>query len=59
MTPDEHKAFVKEAFKEAAQEWMDAKFLQFGKWSLGTLAAAGVVAVTYFILLLNGWKAPH
>lgn len=59
MSPEEHKRLIKEAFKEAAADWMSEKFRQFGKWSLGALGAAGIVALTYFILLLNGWKAPH
>lgn len=59
MTPEEYKAMTKEAFKEASKEWMDAKFVQFGQWSLGTLAAIGVAALAYFILTINGWKAPQ
>lgn len=59
MTHEEHKELIKAAFKEAAQDWMNEKFRQFGRWSLATIGAAGIIALTYFILVINGWKAPH
>lgn len=46
---------VKEALKEAIKEWLDDKILQFGKWSLGALASAGLFALVYFILSINGF----
>ncbi len=46
----------KEVMKEALQEWLDAKFAAFGRWSLGTMGAAALVALTYFILKMNGWS---
>ena len=49
---------MKAAAKEAIKEWLDEKFATFGKWSLTTLAALGLAALVYFILLANGWKAP-
>jgi hypothetical protein len=53
-TPEEQKAIL----KEALHEWLDEKFTTFGKWSFGIFSAAVFFAVSYFILTLNGWKAP-
>lgn len=52
MDKDEMKKITKEALKE----WLDEKFLAFGKWSFFTLAAAALVALLYFILRTNGWS---
>ncbi len=49
---DEQKSILKEALKE----WLNEKFSEFGKWSLGALAAAFFYAVVYFILSTEGWK---
>jgi len=46
---------IKRALKEAMREWLDDKFAAFGKWSLASLGAAGLFALVYFILSLNGW----
>lgn len=46
---------IKEALKEAIKEWMDDKVLQFGKWSLYTLACSGIFTLAYFILSVNGY----
>ena len=46
---------IKEALKEAIKEWMDDKVLQFGKWSIVTLACSGIFALAYFILSVNGF----
>ncbi len=46
---------MKKAMKEALKEWLDEKFAAFGKWSLGALGAAALVALVYFILTANGW----
>jgi len=53
---DDEKELIKAAFKEAAKEWLDNKFAEFGKWSAMTIAAAALVALIYFILKLNGWN---
>lgn len=45
----------KRVIKEALKEWLDEKFSQFGKWSMAAVAAAGMVALVYFILWANGW----
>ena len=46
---------MKDAIKEALKDWMDDKFTQLGKWSLGVIVAAVLVAIVYFILWSNGW----
>lgn len=52
MTQEEFKSAV----KEAITEWMDAKFQQFGKWSMTALTAAIFTALIYFVLKSNGWS---
>lgn len=47
---------VKSAMKEALKEWLDEKFMIFGLWSARAIFAAGLVALTYFILKMNGWS---
>jgi hypothetical protein len=42
---EEQKAIIKEAFRE----WLDEKYLQFGKWSFTRL---GTLALTAFVLYL-------
>ncbi len=53
---DSRKEFIKAAMKEAMNEWLDRKFMQFGKWSLAGIGAAVTVALIYFILMTNGWS---
>lgn len=50
------KEEVKEATKDAIKEWMDEKFIQVGKWSVSVLTVAALGALTYFILVSNGWR---
>lgn len=47
---------TKEVVKEALKEWLDEKFVQFGKWTAASLAALLLAAFIYFILVTNGWK---
>jgi hypothetical protein len=47
---------IKAALKEAIKEWMDEKVRAFGLFSLYTIGAAGIGALFYFILTMNGWK---
>lgn len=54
ITKDE----MKQAVKEGLREWLDEKFQQFGKWSLGALAALALAALIYAILAAQGWKPP-
>lgn len=46
---------TKEALKEALKEWLDDKLAQVGWWSIKTFAVAGLGALAYFILIMNGW----
>ena len=46
---------TKQALKEALKEWLDSQLAAFGKWSLMTISACVLVALTYFILQVNGW----
>lgn len=59
LSQEEQKELMKEAFKEAYKEFMDERFAQFGRWALGTFLAMVMGALTYFILMINGWKAPQ
>ena len=52
---DWDKATFKEAVKEAIREWLDEKFMQFGKWSAAGLAAAILAGLTY----AAGWIQWH
>jgi hypothetical protein len=53
---------MKAAFKEAAKEFFAEKWTEYtssvGKWVIGLVAAAFVLAVAWMILTANGWKAP-
>ena len=46
---------VKDALKEALKEWLDEQFMRLGRWTLGGLCSAGLFALAYFILSMNGW----
>lgn len=49
---------MKQAVREGIREFLDEKFRQFGKWSLGGLAAMGLAALIYLILTMHGWRPP-
>lgn len=49
---------MKAAVKEALKEWLDEKFLSFGKWSVAALAAAALAGIVFFVLWASGWKQP-
>lgn len=51
ITPDEQKAIL----KQALQEWLDAKYAEFGKWTIKGILAAALVALVYF-LAMHGFK---
>jgi len=52
---DEDRALMKEAFREAAKEWLDDLMASFGRWSFMTLLGAFAVAMGYMILTAGGW----
>lgn len=54
--PNMSREEMKRITKEALKEWLDDKFMQFGKWSMSALAASALAALTYFILKMNGWN---
>lgn len=49
---------MKAAVKEALREWLNEKFIEFGRWSFRSLAALALAALVYFILAMNGWERP-
>lgn len=49
---------MREAVREGIRDFLDEKFREFGKWSLGGLAAMGLAAIIYLILFAYGWKPP-
>lgn len=51
----EHKAII----QEAITSWADAKFAQFGKWSIGGIGAAILAVIAYFLLIKGGWTPPR
>lgn len=52
ITPEEQKKIL----KEAMQEWLDAKYAEFGKWTFRGVLAAALVALVIF-LTAHGFKA--
>lgn len=46
----------KEIVKEAIREWLDEKYLAFGKWSLNGLLAAVLAFVGYYLATHGGFK---
>ena len=55
MSDGLNKDEVKEALKSAIKEWMNERFSEFGKWSLGGIMAGALGLLAYLILLSNGW----
>lgn len=55
---DQLEDAMKTAVKEALKEWLDEKFVAFGKWSMAAVAAAALAGIVYFIAWANGWKQP-
>ena len=45
ISPEEQKAL----FKQALQEWLDARYAEFGKWTMRGLLAAALAAVLIFL----------
>jgi len=51
MTPEDVKAQMKLAIKE----WLNEKFADLGKWSLGGIMVAGLGGIAYFMIWVNGY----
>lgn len=54
MRQTDNKELVKQAIKEAAKEWLDEQFRNFGKWTAGGLVV-GVFYGAVKLLVINGW----
>ena len=46
---------TKEAMKEGLQEWLDKKFMEFGKWRLKGITAMVLVGLVYLWAASHGW----
>ncbi len=55
---EEDVEVLKEAYREAMKEWLDEQFVKFGRWSFFAILSAGLAALVYFILTINGWHPP-
>ena len=51
MTPQE----VKDSLKVALKEWLDDKFAELGKWSLGGIAVAVLGLLAYGLIITGGF----
>ena len=45
----------KQAVKEALTEWLDDKFLAFGRWTFYGLMASAFAGLVYMALISLGW----
>jgi len=52
MNTEDHK----KAIKEGLQEWLDDKFIEFGKLSLKGILALLLVGLVYLWSVSQGWK---
>jgi 1,2-phenylacetyl-CoA epoxidase catalytic subunit len=50
MTTDLGTKDQKQAFKEAINEWLDNKFMLFGKYTFGSLLAAAFAGLIYLAI---------
>lgn len=49
----------KEIIQEAITDWLNAKFAQFGRYSLAGIGAAALALLAYFALIKGGWTPPR
>ena len=49
------KEEVKQAIKDGIKDWMNERFAEFGKWSLGGICAAGLGILGWLLIISNGW----
>lgn len=52
---EEDKKEQREAMKQALQEWLDARFAEFGRWTLTGLVAAIFIGIVSY-LIAHGWR---
>lgn len=50
---DEH---TKELLKEAIKEWLDEKYKDVGRWTIGGFTALTVAALIFLVLWANGYR---
>lgn len=50
------KETQKQALKEAIQEWMDAQFAAFGRWTFYGLLAVAFAGCVYLAMKGQGWS---
>lgn len=50
---------VKAVFKQALKEWLDEKFMTFGKWSAVGISCMILGVMAYLALHFAGWSPPH
>lgn len=48
----------KEIYKQAIKEWMDEQYAKFGRFILGKLVWAGIVAFLLWYVSVRGFKLP-
>lgn len=53
--PTLDKETAKDVVKEALKEWLDEKYLRFGKWSFHGILAMLLAVVVYFFMISSGW----
>ncbi len=53
--PDLSNEEIKAAFKAGLKEWLDEKFSDFGKWSLGGLFVSAMAGIIWLFFLSQGW----
>jgi len=56
ITPEEQKEIIKQAFREAIQEWLDKQFAAFGRWTFYGILSVALSIVAYVWFHLGFWK---
>ena len=51
LTKDE----IKQAMKDGIKDWMNERFTEFGKWSLGGILAAALGVLGWLLIVSTGW----
>jgi hypothetical protein len=46
---------VKAALKEAFREWLDDRYAEVGKWTVGAAAVAVFGGLTWLVMTAAGW----